>query len=56
MVYRWATVIFLAVISAALMAGPHFGDFLIYLAGLLLLGFGSRELEKAKKSKKRENE
>lgn len=51
MVYRWALVVFLAILSAALMAGPNFGKFLIYLTGLLLLGFVLRKLENAKKLK-----
>ena len=46
---RWALIIFLAVLSAALIAGPHLGDVLIWSAGLLLLGLILRENEKAKK-------
>nr|NUR37130.1 hypothetical protein [Sphingomonas sp.] len=58
MAYRWVIAIFLALLSAALMAGPRLGDFLIWLAVLLLLGFGLREIEKTKrlKSEKRDNE
>lgn len=49
MVFRWVITIVLALISAALMAGPNFQNFLIYLAGILLLGLALRENEKAKK-------
>jgi hypothetical protein len=45
---RWVIIISLAVISAALMAGQSFGEFLTYLAGILLLGFILRQFEKVK--------
>lgn len=46
--YHWALAIVLAILSAALMAGANFGRFIIYLAGILLLGFSLRQLEKRK--------
>jgi hypothetical protein len=50
-VYHWAIVIVLAMITAALMAGPNFGKFLVYFTGILVLGLILRQIEKTKKLK-----
>ena len=46
---RWLLTLVLAVLAAALMARPNFGSFLAHLAGILLLGFTLREIDKAKR-------
>lgn len=54
----WAIVLSIAAVSAVLQAGANFGSFLIYLAGILVLGFVLRDLEKTKRLKggKRRND
>lgn len=47
----WAVAVFFAVLGAALMAGPSFANFLIYLAMVLLMGLGLRQIEKSKRLK-----
>jgi hypothetical protein len=50
-IYPWAIAIALALVSAALIAGANFPNFLITLAGILVLGFALRELEQAKRAR-----
>jgi hypothetical protein len=56
--FYWGIVLFLAAVSATLLAGPNFRSFLIYLVGILVLGFLLRDLEEKKrlKGKKRRDD